>query len=208
MEPRARLIELSGYNDVLALRPGALAGHPGEPWIEPLWLVCTHGRHDKCCAKFGRAAWRALKAHAGSAAWQCSHVGGDRFAANLVWLPFGIYYGHVCPEDVPALVDAGSAGRIHLKHYRGRSCYPRPAQAAEHFIRSETGIYGISALLFEETQALDDCRWRVRFREHSSGRIHEAEVMARDSDSVELRTCKSTEPRRVPQFELLRYACR
>ncbi len=205
-EPRTRVIELSSYHDLMALRPGALTGHSGAPWGEPLWLVCTHGRHDKCCARFGRAAWRALKTHAGGAAWQCSHVGGDRFAANLVLMPFGIYYGHVSPEDVPALVEAGAEGRIELKHYRGRSCYARPAQAAEYFIRSETGITGIGDLRFEESHAVDDCRWRVRFLERANGRIHEAEIAARDSHTLELRTCKATEPRRVPQFELLRYA--
>ena len=50
---------------------------------EPVVAVCTHGRHDRCCADNGRPVARALR-RAGVDAWECSHVGGDRFAANVV----------------------------------------------------------------------------------------------------------------------------
>ena len=57
----------------------------------PLLLVCTNGRHDACCATFGRPLARDLRHSAGSAdVWECSHIGGDRFAANVVILPEGL----------------------------------------------------------------------------------------------------------------------
>src|SRR3546814_4969337 len=55
----------------------------GEPGPEHLHLVCTNGRHDPCCADFGRPVVRALRA-AGVEVMESSHVGGDRFAANIV----------------------------------------------------------------------------------------------------------------------------
>ncbi|MDX6264443.1 MAG: hypothetical protein QOH84_6131, partial [Kribbellaceae bacterium] len=38
-----------------------LAGRdPGTPSADPIYLICTHGRHDACCAIRGRPAAAAL----------------------------------------------------------------------------------------------------------------------------------------------------
>ena len=64
--------------------------------------------------------------------WECSHVGGDRFAANVVCLPDGVYYGRVEPRRRrPRCWPTHRAGLLDLGHYRGRSCYPPLVQAAE-----------------------------------------------------------------------------
>jgi hypothetical protein len=57
---------------------------PGEVSEEPIYLVCTHGRHDACCAVRGRPVAAALAAAYPERTWECSHIGGDRFAANVV----------------------------------------------------------------------------------------------------------------------------
>ena len=49
---------------------------------EPMLLVCTHGVHDTCCAVRGRPVAAALARRWPEATWECSHVGGDRFAAQ------------------------------------------------------------------------------------------------------------------------------
>src|SRR4051812_35024739 len=72
--------------------------------MQPMYLVCTHGKHDQCCAKFGLATFCALRDLVDKAAWECSHLGGDRFAGNILCLPHGLYYGHVRPEDVSQVV--------------------------------------------------------------------------------------------------------
>ncbi|HET6740591.1 MAG TPA: sucrase ferredoxin, partial [Kribbella sp.] len=64
---------------------------------EPVYLVCTHGRHDACCAVRGRPVAAALASAYPERTWECSHIGGDRFAANVVVLPHGLFYGHVPP---------------------------------------------------------------------------------------------------------------
>ncbi|MCY7304461.1 MAG: sucrase ferredoxin, partial [Thermoleophilia bacterium] len=48
----------------------------------PLYLVCTHGRHDACCAKRGRPVAATLSERRPESVWECSHIGGDRFAPN------------------------------------------------------------------------------------------------------------------------------
>lgn len=106
--------------------------------VERLDLVCTNGRHDPCCADFGRPVVRVLRA-AGQDVWESSHVGGDRFAANVVCLPSGVYFGRVPPERAVDILRDHADGFLALDHYRGRSCYPPLVQAAEVLARLELG---------------------------------------------------------------------
>jgi hypothetical protein len=142
---------------LLRLDLGALAfpdppglGVPGPP---SLHLVCTNGRHDPCCADFGRPVMRALTDAGAPDVWECSHVGGDRFAANVVCLPEGIYYGRVEAEGAARLVADYRERLIDLDHYRGRSCYGPLVQAAEAFGRAHLGerrIDGMSVLAADQ----------------------------------------------------------
>ena len=72
-------------------------------------------------------------------AWQSTHVGGDRFAGNLVVLADGVYYGRVEPSEAWPVLEAALDGRVHLPRYRGRSCHGFAAQAAERSVREQTG---------------------------------------------------------------------
>lgn len=76
---------------------------------------------------------------------QCSHIGGDRFACNVLWMPYGIYYGFVSPETAEELVESVRQKRILLSHLRGRSCFPPFIQAAEYFLRRELGLVHVTA---------------------------------------------------------------
>jgi len=121
-------------------------GSVGEATEVPTYLVCTHGAHDVCCAVRGRPLARALP---GSGApvdvWETSHLGGDRFAANVVVLPWGFVYGQV-PEDGAALVTAHAAGEVALPFLRGRAGLAPAAQAAQHHARAELGLLGVTDL--------------------------------------------------------------
>ena len=46
---------------------------------QPLFLVCTHGKHDRCCARYA-AAVRGSASSSTSRPPGSTHVGGDRFA--------------------------------------------------------------------------------------------------------------------------------
>ncbi|WP_336921283.1 sucrase ferredoxin, partial [Aquipuribacter sp. SD81] len=107
---------------------------PGEA-VRPVYLVCTHGRHDTCCAVRGRDVAAALEPLAPGRVWECSHVGGCRFAANVVVLPHGLYYGGVTPALATELVDATEASRLVPDLLRGRSTGGPAEQAAEHHAR-------------------------------------------------------------------------
>jgi hypothetical protein len=122
----------------------------GAPLHDPIILVCTNGKRDACCALRGRLLTAALAADHAERTWECSHLGGHRFAANLVCLPHGILYGRVPPTDGPRLVDAYLGGRIDPGLLRGRSAWPAPAQAAEVAVRREAGLDGVGDLVLDE----------------------------------------------------------
>jgi Sucrase/ferredoxin-like len=120
-------------------------GSVGAPANGPVYLVCTHGTHDACCALRGRPLARSMPVAGPAEVWECSHLGGDRFAANVVVLPHGFYYGEV-PGDGTELVAAHANGRVALPWLRGRAGLPLPVQAAQHEARSELGLLGVDDL--------------------------------------------------------------
>lgn len=168
----------------------------------PLYLVCTHGKRDKCCAKFGFPIYKSLRAERDSHVWQSSHVGGDRFAANLVCFPHGLFYAHMTEERAHEVVSRYEQNQIVLEKFRGRACFSYPVQAAEFFIRKETGITGINELRGLSSARLDDNRWRVRFIERDGKAIHEAVILRRHSDFSNFITCADREQKSVIQFFL------
>lgn len=128
----------------------------------PLLLVCTHGRHDTCCAILGRPVAAALSALHPDAVWECSHPGGDRFAANVLVMPHGLYLGRVTPPDAGPLLADLAAGRVPVPLVRGRSSLTLPAQAAQHFARVRYGRAGLDDLLPVAQVATGPDTWTVR----------------------------------------------
>jgi hypothetical protein len=142
---------LDRVEDVESIDLSALAAgrSPGlEPWPEPLLLVCTHGRHDACCAERGRPLAAALARSAPDRVWECSHLGGDRFAGNLLVLPEGLGFGWVEPAHAPALVERLLDGLLDLDLMRGRATLPASAQFAEVDLRRQLGELRVDALRY------------------------------------------------------------
>lgn len=106
----------------------------------PVVVVCTHGRRDVCCAERGRPLAAATASVHPDAVWESTHVGGDRFAANLVAFPHGLVFGRVGPDRGAEVVGAYAQGRIVLDRYRGRTSHPMHAQAAEIAVRRSEGL--------------------------------------------------------------------
>lgn len=128
--------------DFAALRAGRPVGL--GPREAPVFAVCTHGRHDTCCAVSGRPVAQALAELEPDATWEVSHIGGDRFAGNLLILPGGWYFGRLDAGSAVETVRAWRAGHVRLDSARGRSCWPMAAQAAELAVRRAGGWSGLS----------------------------------------------------------------
>lgn len=193
---RLARLDIARHEDLRGIDPWADASQVDDP----LFLACTHGKHDACCARYGRPLFEALSEQVGAeSAWQCTHVGGDRFAANAVCLPHGVYYGRLERDEVPVLVDEYLAGRISLAHYRGRSCWPFAVQAAERRIRAEEGLTGLDDLSLDAVEESGD-RWTVSFATREG--LREVEVVEELGELTQL-TCNAEAARRP-----LRYVAR
>jgi hypothetical protein len=128
--------------DLTATIPGpANAAGP-----QRLALVCTNGKRDQCCAIRGRPVATAIAAATDWDTWECSHLGGHRFAATMMLLPTGDMFGWL--DDVSALevMRRFDAGQVMLSHYRGRSGQPEPVQAALHAAAVRLGEFHRGAL--------------------------------------------------------------
>ncbi|MFI9450112.1 sucrase ferredoxin [Amycolatopsis sp. NPDC052450] len=135
----------------------------GRGWPDPLALVCVHGRHDTCCAVRGRPLAAAVAADFPDAAWECSHLGGCRFAPSMVLLPHGFTFGGLRPGDAGGVVREYQRGTLDTKYLRGRSSFEPLVQAAHHHARAATGATGIDDLRLIEYVRDSGSDWRVEF---------------------------------------------
>jgi hypothetical protein len=174
----------------------------GVQVTRPIYLACTNGRHDQCCATWGRPLAQGLVAVAGTRAWECSHIGGDRFAGNLVCLPEGVYYGRLGPAEVARAVALHERGRLDLEHYRGRCCYLPVVQAAEHFLRREQDLTDLDGVVAESRKDAADDVVAVRFAAEAGARW-QVRLRVTPADPDRLLTCQAVEPHRPPVYHLL-----
>jgi hypothetical protein len=195
-------LEVEHQNDLLEFDFAAALHADGASATRvegPLFVVCTHGKRDRCCARHGRPLYDALRHDTDSdRVWQSTHIGGDRFAGNVVVLPQGLYYGRVGPDDTAGLVTTHAAGQVDLDRYRGRSAYSFPVQAAEQAVRESEGLVGIGDLTFLGSRSQGDAAWSVRFRSPDNA-VHELDVAATHADEPVFLTCESAEPKRALQ---------
>ena len=88
-------------------------------------LVCTHGSHDVCCGSFGYPIYNALRHRYASdpganlRVWRVSHLGGNRFAPNVLDLPEGRNWVRVGEEQLDGLVHRGGDAADLRGLYRG-----------------------------------------------------------------------------------------
>lgn len=188
--------EVSGPSDYLDL---SLDGADGTVSSDPLVAVCAHGKHDRCCAVRGRGAVASIAAEYPEMTWECSHLGGDRFAATMLILPIGLCYGRVDSADAAGLVRLYLDGRLDNTFLRGRTSLPHVVQAAQHFAREASGDDRIDALPLLRTEPTSDAISVVL-----GGDSGPVEVVVRERLSEPLLSqCAATTPGRVRIFELV-----
>ncbi len=161
--------ELEGREDEERV---AWAAHPS-----PIVLVCTHGRRDVCCARLGVPIAMALAdelAHDGpQVVWQTSHVGGHRFAANVVLLPHGYHFGRLEEPVARRVVRGYLRGRLtDLDRLRGRSSYTAEVQAADYWYRQASGQCGLGNIRVVRVDSYGG-GVAVTLRDLGSGETHE-----------------------------------
>jgi hypothetical protein len=208
LDPVLYRFELPDYEALLDLDIAAIMrrdlAYEAHLTYEPLYLICTNGKRDACCAKFGLLTYRALVRTVGNAVWETTHVGGHRFAATMLCFPHGIYYGRIAPGEAKAITTAYQQGRILPDKLRGRSCYDKPAQMAEYFLRHETEIDDLAAFRLQDVLEVGAGQWRVTFERRQDGRKFHVTVAPDGSIDI-YKNSGASQTVSVPQFVLAGY---
>jgi hypothetical protein len=185
--------------DLDRLRAGGTTGL--DPANEPIFCVCTNGRHDACCAEFGRPVAMALHRTHPDLTWEVSHIGGDRFAGNLVVLPDGLYYGRLSAETGSAVADAHLSGALALGHLRGRSSFSMPVQAAEIALRRELGLLGIDDLKIRRHERADELTTATFETPSGTFRVRVRSVV--DEDAMARLTCAAVRDSPISRHDVV-----
>jgi hypothetical protein len=183
--------------DLEALADGRSPGL--TPHDGPVLAVCTHGRHDTCCAERGRPVAAGLAELLPEQTWEASHLGGDRFAASMVVLPYGLYFGRLEPDTARGVGRLLAAGELDLDHLRGRSGLATPLQAAEAALRRYADERRISAVRFlsrEVRGARTDALFDI------DGRQYAVAVTTTTGEDLQKLTCRALRENPVVHHEV------
>lgn len=169
---------------------------------DPFFLICTNGKKDKCCAKFGLPVYKFFESfNTDVPVWECSHVGGDRFAANVVAMPYGVYYGHVAVEDVGHILVRTLLKKIYKNKYRGLSRRSFFEQAIECYLRDFLSNYDIDFdIHIHLAEHAGDC-YTVEVKTVNQS-AYIMELVKEIIPYPHLLTCQSTKPESITKFHL------
>ena len=198
--------------DLLEVNPSAIldtpadnsgplaANHAGGRSVgqTPLYAVCAHGTHDACCAIRGRPIAAALNRVRPGQVWECSHVGGDRFAANVLVLPLGLLYGRVVESLAEQLVVTTESGGVLEQNLRGRVGFPPDVQAAMSLVHREIPELGLLdvAVIGSTRRSADTTAVRLTVRGKP------VEVLVRvEQSSTQWLTCQTEHPSRAKVYQ-------
>ena len=205
--PRLYKFHLSNYTELLDFDLAAIASqdlrYEETVTTEDLFVICTNGLRDTCCSLHGTVTYNAIRADYGDILWQSTHHGGHRFAANLLHLPHGHSFGRLRPENATSVLESALERRIALEHYRGRSIFPEPVQAAEILLRQKLGVDRINVLTLSSAEQESES-WKVQFSEN--GRFHEVRVSVEESAEMVLLSCGDKKTSPIKHFRLVEHS--
>ena len=199
--------------DLLAAA-AALAGRPTLAarraiTADAFILVCAHGVHDACCAIRGRPVAAALAEHFPGQVWECSHVGGDRFAPNVVLLPDGFYYGTLDPASAVRTVRQHLTGAVDARWLRGMASVAPPVQAAAAAAYERLGPLAPGAVSVEQVHQVGPhdghgSETTVLLRAGDVARVR-VEVLAVRRPVAQL-TCRAARETPATAYEIVSFA--
>lgn len=108
-------------------------------------LICTHGSHDQCCARYGNPFYFHGQKSIDDLQlenvrmWRSSHFGGHRFAPTMIDLPQGRYYGRLDQNSLIAILTHQGNIEELLKVYRGWGILPNSLQVLERELMLQLG---------------------------------------------------------------------
>jgi hypothetical protein len=204
-EPVLYRFTIESYEDLLGFDLAAIAAgdarYASALSSEPMFLICTNGLRDQCCALHGMAVYAALSHEHAGMVWESTHHGGHRFAANMLHLPYGLSYGRLRADSAAEVVQAALDGNIAFDYLRGRSTLGEAAQSAEAFLRRELALPGLNGLAFIGSQEVPESEWAVSFT--SDGGDYTAVVARQETGAQVHASCGDEKTNPVAEFSLV-----
>lgn len=175
-------------------------------------LVCTHGSHDKCCARYGNPFYfhgmdTISNLHLDNVRiWKSSHFGGHRFAPTAIDFPEGRYYGALEQDAFSSILTRTGDIQCLNKVYRGWGILPTALQILERELILVHGWdwfnYKVSGKVLEQSLDNNTILAELTF-EKPSGSLYtyQAKLVKDKVKSQELRTsCNATKDSAVVKY--------
>jgi hypothetical protein len=203
--PRIYRFDYAEYEELINLDLKAIVENVAHytPYLttDPLFLVCTNGKRDRCCAKFGTALYRAFSNVVGTAVWQTTHLGGHRFAPTLMSFPEGVCYGHVTNDDIPQLLAAQQNGDFYLPRLRGRALYDAVTQVAEYYLCQQENTSRLTTFQHVNTESVNQKEWAVQFHNNEEDTLFQVDITEGEPQTINA-TCGTLKTKSIPTYLL------
>ena len=167
-------------------------------------LVCTHGSHDLCCARYGNPFYFYANATISNLdfnnirLWKSSHFGGHRFAPTAIDLPEGRYYGNLDRDSFQSILTRSGDIQCLSKVYRGWGILPSALQVLERELILKNGwnwfTYKATGKIIEKSLDNNTILGELTF-EDSSGSLYsyQAKLVKDETKTLEVKSsCDAT----------------
>ncbi len=176
-------------------------------------LVCTHGSHDKCCARYGNPFYREALATVANLSltdvrvWKASHFGGHRFAPTMIDLPEGRYYGVLDRESFNSILTRTGDIKCLNRIYRGWGILPIQMQAMERELILRYGWdwfnYKVAGSIIEQNSDNSVIQAEIAFEKpDGSAYTYQAELVKDKDKTLRLRGSCTT----LKESEFVKYS--
>lgn len=205
-DPRLYEFKFKDYEELTSINIKKILKSDKHLSDEKIFILCTNGEYDTCCGKFGMPVYLDVaRGKYGPQMWEANHIGGHRFASTFVCLPHGLVYGRVREGKVAEkLIKEYENGRVNLASYRGRSCHPIQAQAAEYYLRKETGNIEIAELAFKNLKESGK-KYNIKFLSQSDKTVHNIKIR-QDKNAIKVIKSCGDKNSYIPQYRLIDYS--
>jgi hypothetical protein len=179
-----------------------------ETSVERDILVCAHGSHDRCCARYGAPFYFYASEIISNLypdtvrIWKTTHFGGHRFAPTAIDLPDGRYYGALEPDTFKAILTRSGNVECLNQVYRGSSVLPPEIQVLERELILRYGwdwfSYKVAGRMVEVNEDKTNILAELTF-EKPDGSIycHQAQLVKDARKTVELKSSCSAKSESV-----------
>ena len=174
-------------------------------------LICTHGSHDRCCARYGNPFYFNATSIVSSLEldnvriWKSSHFGGHRFAPTAIDFPDGRYYGALDQESFKSILTRTGDITLLKKVYRGWGILPNSIQVLERELILRHGWdwfnYKVSGEIIQQNLDTNIILAELNVEKPDGLYCYQAKLVKDETQSVKLRaSCNATQESLCPKY--------